>query len=95
VPARGVIADHDLHSLVSCCADKPVGVVARIGDQRSALGVSEKLLDSSHFMALPSSQRDVERPRLDVDERVELGRKTSSRASQSVVFDPPLPPEAS
>ena len=72
-----------------------IGVVAGVTDERVALRVIEQLEGRNHFVALSRRQRDVERPRFRVDDRVDLGRKTSTRVSNSVALDPPLPPDAS
>ena len=44
--------------------------------------------------AIIGRERDVERSAFGVDDSVELCRNTSSRASQSIEFDPPFPPDA-
>lgn len=72
-----------------------VRVVSGIADQRVAAGVVEELRRRDQFVALAWCQRDVERPPFRVDDRVDFGRKTSSRASQSILLDPPFPPDAS
>ena len=74
---------------------KFVRVVAGVADQRIAPRVVEQLGRCDQFVSLARRQRDVERPPFRVDDRVDFGRKTSSRASQSILLDPPFPPDAS
>ena len=75
--------------------DELVGVVARVADEGLTASVVEQLLGGDHFVALARRERDVDRAAFGVDDGVELGRKTSSRAAQSISFDPPFPPDAS
>src|ERR1019366_5986213 len=66
--------------------------------RRSALChicLREQLLGDRHLVPLARRQRDVERAALRVDDGMELCRKTSSRAAQSIALDPPYPPEES
>jgi hypothetical protein len=56
---------------------------------------SQQLVGLGHLVTLARGQLDVPRSASCVDEDMNLGRKTSSRASQSVVLDPPFPPAAS
>lgn len=72
-----------------------VRVIAGVSDQRVAASVVEELRRGDQFVSFAGSQRDVDRPAFGIDDRVDLGRKTSSRASQSILLDPPLPPDAS
>ena len=44
---------------------------------------------------MPLGQRDVDRPALRRRDRVDLGRKASSRTAQMIASDPPFPPAAS
>lgn len=74
---------------------KLVGVVPGVSDESTASCVVEELGRCDQFVALAGRQRDVERPTFRVDDRVDFGRKTSSRASQSIALDPPFPPDAS
>jgi hypothetical protein len=72
-----------------------VRIVAGVADQRFAICLREQLLGDRHLVPLARRQRDVERAALRVDDGMELCRKTSSRAAQSIAFDPPFPPEES
>jgi hypothetical protein len=72
-----------------------VRVVTGIADESAAVSVVEELSSGHHLVALARRQRDVERPAFRVDDRVDFGRKTSTRASQSILLDPPFPPDAS
>jgi hypothetical protein len=57
--------------------------------------VRKQLFSGDHLVTLARRQRDVDRPRFRIDDGVELGRKASSRAAQSIASDPPFPPDAS
>lgn len=48
-------------------------VVAGIGDEDLASYVFQQLVDLQGFVAMTGREREVERPRFAVDERVELG----------------------
>ncbi len=84
-----------LHSPAPHGGAKSVRVVTRIRDHRLAVSLREQLVGHHHFVALARREREVERAALGVDDGVELCRNASSRASQSIAFDPPLPPDAS
>jgi len=66
-----------------------------VSDEHLAVRVGQELVGRDHFVALARRERDVERAALGVDDGVELCRKASSRAAQSVASDPPFPPDAS
>ena len=87
--------DDGFHPASEDSLQESVRIVAGITDEVSAASVREQLLGGYLFVALAGRQRDVDRARFRVDDGVELGRKTSSRAAQSIGFDPPFPPEAS
>ena len=76
--------DDRLHSAFLDRRAEVVRVVAGVTEEGVPAGMREELVRHDHLVALAGSQRDVDRPRPRVDERVELGRKTSSRAAQSV-----------
>lgn len=88
-------ADHGLDPASLALGAELVRVVAGVADERSAGGEIEQLGRGDHLVSLARRQRDVERPPFRVDDRVDLGRRTSLRASNSVPLDPPLPPDAS
>ena len=91
----GLGVDDRLHSLGSNGLSERVRVVAGVADECLAASVREKLVGGDHLVPLAGRERDVDRPRFRVDDGVELGRKTSSRAAQSIALDPPFPPDAS
>lgn len=70
-------------------------VVAGVSDAGFALRVRKKVECFSHFVSLTCGQRDVERLAFGRCDRVDFGRKTSSRTAQSIASDPPFPPAAS
>jgi hypothetical protein len=67
------VGNHDLHPATLSDIHKLVGVVPGVCEQCSALRMLEQLIRHRHFMRLTWRYRDVDRPRLGVDERVELG----------------------
>src|SRR5262245_15882400 len=87
--------DHRNHASRPDLSAKGCRVVAGVADQRPTARKVEKLKGRHHLVPLPWRQRDVERPPLRVDDRVDLGREPSSRASDRVLLDPPFPPDAS
>jgi len=92
---RWVRRDDGLHApLFDSLADL-ARVVAGVSDEGAALGVLKELQRFSRFVRLPRSQRDVERLAFRVRDRVDFGRKASSRTAQSIASAPPFPPEAS
>ena len=78
-------------------AEEPFQNVPTAGSSGAgpAAGVGKEFRRSDQFVSLTRRHRDVDRPRFRVDDSVELGRKTSSRAAQSISLDPPFPPDAS
>jgi len=91
----GLRVDDGLHAARADGSDELVRVVTGVADESFPTSVEEQLLGGDHLMALPRRERDVDRAAFGVDDGVEFGRKTSSRAAQSVSFDPPFPPDAS
>jgi hypothetical protein len=87
--------DHRSHSACMNLVDDAVSIITSVGDERLAGSVFNELLCFSRVVLLAGRQRDVERFSLGRRNRVELGRKTSSRAAQSIAFDPPFAPAAS
>lgn len=92
---RGIAADDYAHAAAPNVVYELVGVVAAVADESFALGVGEQLAGNAHFVAVALGERDVERPRLGVDDNMDFGRESASRMTQSVSFDPPFPPDAS
>lgn len=70
-------------------------IVAGIGDTGFAGGLRDESPSDGGFVLLAWRKFEVERAALEVYDRVELGRKTSTRASQSIASEPPFPPAAS
>jgi len=70
-------------------------IVAGISDTGFAGGLCDESPSDGGFVLLAWRQLDVERAALEVYDRVELGRKASTRASQSIASKPPFPPAAS
>jgi hypothetical protein len=93
--SRGVLADDGLDAVRFDEFDELVGVVAGIGKAGSALQVLNQVFGDRCLVLLPRRDLDLKRSALGVDERVDLGRKTSSRTAQSIASDPPFPPDAS
>jgi hypothetical protein len=95
VLSRGIHRDDGLHASLADRTDDRVGVVSRIRDESFADRVLDQVLRFRRVVLLTGREDDVERLPLTGSDRVELGRKTSSRAAQSIASDPPFPPAAS
>ena len=92
---RGIGWDDVVHTVAADGSTDVASIVAGIRDASLALRVLDERRSHGRFVLLSRSQRDVERSPLEIYDRVELGRKTSTRASQSIVSEPPFPPAAS
>ena len=95
VLSRGIHRDDRLHAPPTDCADDRVGVVSRICNESLARRVLDQVLRFRRVVLLAGREDDVKRLPFAGRDRVELGRKTSSRAAQSIASDPPFPPDAS
>jgi hypothetical protein len=95
VLSRGIHRDDRLHAPLPDGADDRIGVVPRICDESLAGRVLDQVFRFRRVVLLAGRKDDVERLPLTGGDRVELGRKTSSRAAQSIASDPPFPPAAS
>jgi len=84
-----------LHAQLPDRADDRIGIVPGICDESLAGRVLDQILRFGRVVLLAGREDDVERLALTGGDRVELGRKTSSRAAQSIASDPPFPPAAS
>lgn len=91
----GLGVDDGFHLFRADRLDELVRVVARVANQGLSASVLKQLASRDHFVPLPLRERDVDRARFGVDDGMELGRKTASRASQSIASGPPFPPDAS
>jgi hypothetical protein len=91
----GIHRDDGLHAPPPDRADDRIGVVPRICDESFAGRVLDQVLRFRRVVLLAGREDDVKRFPLAGGDRVELGRKTSSRAAQSIASDPPFPPAAS
>jgi len=87
--------NHRLLSPVPHRLHEFVRVVPGVTDQRLPVRMIEQVRRGDQLVPLPRRQGNVERPPFRVDDDVQLGRKTSSRAAQGIGFDPPFPPDAS
>jgi hypothetical protein len=95
VLSRGVHGDDGLHAPPPDGTDDRVGVVPRVCDESLAGRVLDQVFRFRRVVLLARREDDVERLALTGGDCVELGRKTSSRAAQSIASDPPFPPAAS
>jgi hypothetical protein len=95
VLSRGIHRDNGLHAPPPDRADDCVGVVPRICDESFSGRVLDQVLCFRRVVLLAGREDDVKRLPFAGGDRVELGRKTSSRAAQSIASDPPFPPAAS
>jgi hypothetical protein len=95
VLSRGIHRNDGCHTSPSDRAYDRVGVVPRICDESSASRVLDQVLRFRRVVLLAGREDDVKRLPLAGGDGVELGRKTSSRAAQSIASDPPFPPAAS
>jgi hypothetical protein len=92
---RRVHGDDGLHSARPNRLDDVVRVVARVSNQRIASCVFNQVLRLHRIMLLAGRQNDVERFACCRRDRMDFGRKASSRTAQSIAADPPFPPAAS
>jgi hypothetical protein len=95
VLARGIHRDDGLHAPPSDRGYDRVGVVPGICDESLAGRVLDQVLRFRGVVLLAGREDDVKGLPLACSDGVELGRKTSSRAAQSIASDPPFPPAAS
>lgn len=95
VLSRGIHRDDGLHAPLPDRADDSVGVVSGVGDESLAGRMLDQVLRFRRVVLLAGREDDVKRLPLTGGDGVELGRKTSSRAAQSIASDPPFPPAAS
>lgn len=80
------------------CSDLPqecVRVVAGVANEGIASSEVEQLECLDHLVSLAWGERDIDRAALGVDDRVELGRESSTTSTDSITLDPPFPPDAS
>ncbi len=95
VLSRGIHRDDGLQASLPGCANDRVGIVPGICDESLAGRVLDQVLRFGRVVLLAGREDDVKRLAFAGGDRVELGRKTSSRAAQSIASDPPFPPAAS
>src|SRR5690606_36239392 len=75
--------------------DQVIGVVTGVSDELLAVSIFEEVSSHRGVVALVWSQLDMQRLPRHGYYCVDLRRKASSRATQSVSLDPPFPPAAS
>jgi len=92
---RRVRRDDVLHAARLDGVANVAGVVAGVGDTSLATGVRDERGRYGRLVLLPRRQLHVQRSAPEIYDRVELGRKASTRASQSIASEPPFPPAAS
>jgi hypothetical protein len=62
-------------------SNEVIGVVPGVPDERITASIVEQFDRFDHFVPLAGGNCHVQRSRLRVDDRVQLGRKTSARAA--------------
>ena len=72
--------------------DAVVGLVG--GDRQRRLGSIEDLLDDLAVMDLPAGEREVQRPTLAIDDRVDLCRPAAAADADRLILLPPFAPLA-
>lgn len=95
VPPCRIHRDDRLHASLADRDDYRIGIVPCVCDQGLASRVIDQVLRLRRIVLLAGREDDVKRFALGRCDRVDLGRKTSSRTAQSIASDPPLPPAAS
>ena len=95
VSPRGIGRDDVFHAAGADGATDMASIVAGVGNTGVASGLCDERRRDGGFVLLARGQLDVERTTLEIYDRVELGRKASTRASQSIASEPPFPPAAS
>jgi hypothetical protein len=94
-PPGGIRRDDIFHATGADGATDMASIIAGVGDTGLACGLRNERPSDRGFMLLAGRQLDVERATFEIYDRVELGRKASTRASQSIASQPPFPPAAS
>jgi hypothetical protein len=92
---RGVLRDDRLHAASEDGVVDGLPRVARVGDAGPAPCMVQEFLGLGGLVPVSLGQRDVDRPAFRRGDRVDLGRKASSRTAQMIASDPPFPPAAS
>lgn len=80
--------DHRGDRLVLQEIDKAIGVERLVGNQRLRIGVFDEARRSLQIVRLPFGQRERHRIAQGIDERVNLGRQSTARATDRLVFAP-------
>jgi hypothetical protein len=92
---QGVLRDDGLHTASSDGVVDGLPRVARVGDAGPAPGMLHQFFGLGGLVPMSLGQRDVDRLAFRRGDRVDLGRKASSRTAQMIASDPPFPPAAS
>jgi hypothetical protein len=92
---QGVLRDDGLHTASSDGVVDGLPRVARVGDAGPAPGMLHQFFGLGGLVPMSLGQRDVDRLAVRRGDRVDLGRKASSRTAQMIASDPPFPPAAS
>ena len=87
--------NHGFHFFRFNCGEVRVRVVGLVGDEVFPLRLLDELGRFSAVVDVPRREVDVERITEPVNESVDLGRKTSARASNTSILGPPFPPAES
>lgn len=86
---------HRLHPTRTDRRDDSVSIIAGIGDTNRSDSVFDQRFGKRRLMSVTSGQRDEERSTARIDDRMKLGRETTSRVPQCIGAGPPFAPDAS
>jgi len=74
--------------------DEGVGIVAAIGNDVAALQTSQQIRCGTQVVGLAGRQHNADRQAILIDEGVDLGTQSATRAADGVILAPFLPPAA-
>lgn len=95
VLSRRIHRNDRLHVPAVDRIDNAIGIVSGICNQSLTGRVRDQVLCLRRVVLLAGGEDDVKRLAFGGRDRVNFGRKTSSRTAQSIASDPPFPPAAS
>jgi len=74
--------------------EQSIGVITPVGDDVMALQAGQKTGRRLQIVGLPGGQHQADRQTVLIDDRVDLGTQSSTRAADGVIRTPFFPPAA-
>ena len=74
--------------------EQRIGVISAVGDDMAALQPFEQVGRSAQIVSLSCGEHEPYRQTVLIDQSVDLGAQSSTRAADGVIFAPFLPPAA-